>query len=72
MLMFLLKLFLFPVILAFKIVEFIIKLTGRLIAGGLGFIVIIIGIVFTVTLFGAAIGIPLIILGILMMIKSIF
>lgn len=66
------KLLFFPFTLAIKIVESMLRLTGKLIVVGLGFILAAAGIMLTMTIIGAIIGIPLIILGITMIIKGIF
>lgn len=67
-----LKILFFPFILAIKIVEGLLKITGTLFAIALGFIIAAVGALLTVTIIGAIIGIPLIILGVVMIIKSIF
>ena len=50
----------------------ILNLTGRLIAGVLGLALMIVGIVLTVLVVTAPIGIPLIIFGLLLIMRSIF
>ena len=53
-----------------KLVLFIIALTGRLVAGVLGFVFIAVGILLCFTIIGAIIGVPLVILGVLLMVAS--
>ena len=66
------KLLFFPITLALKIVESLLKLTGKLIVVLLGFVFTIIGIILSLTIIGAIIGIPMIILGLTMIIKGVF
>lgn len=61
-----------PFILIFKLVEAIIKLTGVFLALILGLVFMAIGFLLTLTIVGAILGIPLIILGIGLIIKGIF
>lgn len=70
--MFMLKLIFWPFILISKIIKILISLLRRSINIGLGFIFIIIGIVSSITIIGAVIGIPLIILGLGIIMKGIF
>lgn len=69
---FYLKILLAPFIAIGKLVEGIIKITGRLIAVLLGLIILIIGVALTVTIIGAIIGIPLAILGFTLIIRGLF
>lgn len=55
-----------------KLVESIIKITGRLVAIILGFAFTILGIILSLTLIGAFIGIPMAILGLIMIIRGFF
>lgn len=66
------KLLLFPFKLAMFIVESVFRLTGKLITIALGFTISAIGVILSLTIVGAIIGIPLLILGVLMIIKGIF
>lgn len=54
------------------LLTFILRLTGRLLAGVLGFALMAVGLVATLTVVGAPLGIPLVILGFLLMLRSIF
>lgn len=51
---------------------FLIGLLGKLIAGILGFVLLIVGVILCFTIIGAIIGIPLAIVGLLLLIKAIF
>ncbi|NLY46695.1 MAG: hypothetical protein GX053_12040 [Tissierella sp.] len=48
------------------------RITGKLIAVGLGCIFTAVGILLSITIIGAIIGIPLIILGVTMIIRGLF
>lgn len=54
------------------LINFILELTGRILAAVLGLVIMIVGVLLTVTVIGAIVGIPLIIFGFLLMIRSIF
>lgn len=59
-------------LLPFKIVEYIIKFTGRMMAVILGLVFLAIGIALSLTIIGAIIGVPLAIIGFLMIIRGFF
>ncbi len=61
-----------PFWLVWQVVIGIIAFTGRLLGAVLGLLLVVAGIILTLTLVGACIGIPLAALGALMMVKSIF
>jgi hypothetical protein len=63
---------LWPFWAVWRLLFFIIGLTGRLVGGILGLALMIVGIVATITVIGAIVGIPLIIFGFLLMLRSIF
>ena len=54
------------------LLAFILKLTGRLVGAVLGLALAIVGLVLTVLVISAPVGIPLMVLGGLLMIRSIF
>ena len=56
----------------FQLVLWILKITGRLIGAILGLVIVIVGVVLTMTIIGAIIGVPLILLGVMLTIKAIF
>jgi len=62
----------FPFIALWKLITFIFELTGRVFAAIFGFIFLIVGIFFTFTVVGAIIGIPLMLFGILLLVRSVF
>jgi hypothetical protein len=63
---------LWPFYAIWKLIEFIFLFTGRIIGVILGLVLMIIGVVLTITVVSAVVGIPLIIIGFLLTIKSIF
>jgi hypothetical protein len=64
--------FLWPFVALWDLITWILKLTGRLVAAVLGLVLMIVGVILTVTVVGAVVGIPLIIFGFVLMIRSIF
>lgn len=67
-----LDIILFPVVVLFKLVALIFKLTGKIIGIVLALVMIAVGAALTITLVGAPFGIPLIIFGIMMLFGGIF
>ncbi|MGE4283860.1 MAG: hypothetical protein AB7G87_09090 [Clostridia bacterium] len=66
------KILFLPFIAIWKLIELIIEMTGRLAAVILGLVLMIIGIILSVTIVGAFAGVPLAILGFTMMIRGFF
>lgn len=64
--------YLWPFVALWELVTGILKLTGRLVAAILGLVLMIAGAILTVTVIGAVVGIPLVIFGFLLMLRSIF
>lgn len=65
-------LLLWPFYAVWRLVSFILGLTGRLIAAVLGLALVIAGILLSLTVVGAIVGVPLAILGLMLMARSIF
>jgi hypothetical protein len=63
---------LWPFYAIWKLIELIFNLTGRLVGVVLGLVLMIVGIVLTVTVIGAIVGIPFIVIGVLLTLRSIF
>ena len=63
---------LWPFVAVWNLITWILQLTGRLVAAILGLVLMIAGVLLTVTVIGAIVGIPFIIFGFLLMIRSIF
>ena len=64
--------FLWPFVALRDLLAFILGLTGRLVLGVLGLALMIVGLVLTVTLIAAPVGIPFLIIGLLMIFRSLF
>ena len=54
------------------LLAFVLNITGRVLAAVLAVALMIIGIVFTMTILGAPVGIPLAVIGLLLLIRSFF
>jgi hypothetical protein len=67
-----LSLLLWPFKLVWRLAALILELTGRLIAVALGLVLMIIGVVASLTVVGTVVGIPLIIFGFLLVIRGMF
>lgn len=63
---------LWPFVVLWRLVATILKLAGRFVAILLGVVLIFVGAILIVTIVGAIIGIPLMILGFLLTIRGIF
>jgi hypothetical protein len=55
-----------------RLVALILELTGRLVAVLLGLILIIVGILVSLTVVGAVVGIPMILFGLLLIVRGFF
>jgi len=64
--------YLWPFAAIWNLVAYIVMLTGRLLAVILGFVFIILGVILTVTVIGAIIGVPLGVIGVLMIIRGLW
>ena len=64
--------FLWPFVAIWDLITWILKLTGRLVAAILGLVFMVVGAILTVTVIGAVVGIPFIIFGFALMVRSIF
>lgn len=61
-----------PFVAIWNLIEFIFKMTGRLVAVLLGLVIMIIGIALCFTVIGAIAGAPLAVFGFTMMIRGFF
>lgn len=61
-----------PFVWLWNLVTFILGLTGRLAAVLLGFVLLIVGVLLTVTVIGAIVGIPLVIVGFALVLRGLF
>ena len=64
--------FFWPFVALWRLLALIIGFTGRVIAIVLGIVVMILGLLATLTFVGAVVGIPLMILGFLLVVRGIF
>ncbi|MBI4674042.1 MAG: hypothetical protein HY741_20540 [Chloroflexi bacterium] len=61
-----------PFVWLWNLVTFILGLTGRLLAVVLGFVLLIVGLLLTVTVIGAIVGIPMLIVGLALVLRGLF
>ena len=64
--------FLWPFAMLWHLLATIVGLTGRFIAMVLGIVFICVGVIVSLTLIGAIVGIPMAIIGLLLFLKGIF
>jgi hypothetical protein len=64
--------YLWPFAAIWKLLAVIVEMTGRLVALILGIVLMIVGVLISLTLVGAIVGVPLAIVGLLLFIKGIF
>ena len=55
-----------------RLIVLIIEFTGRLVGAILGLVLMIVGVIATLTVVGAVVGIPLVIFGFLLVMRSLF
>jgi hypothetical protein len=63
--------YLWPFAALWKLLAVIVELTGRFLAMVLGFVFIIVGVILSLTIIGAIIGVPLAIIGLLLFLRGI-
>ncbi len=63
---------LWPFVALWRLLATIIALTGRLVAAVVGLLLMIVGVILTVTVIGAVVGIPLILFGFMLMLRGLF
>jgi hypothetical protein len=61
-----------PIIGLWRLVTFVANLTGILLALFLGLVLMVVGSVFCATIFGAVVGIPLFVVGFLLVIRALY
>lgn len=64
--------YLWPFAALWKLLSVIVELTGRFVAMVLGIVFIIVGIIVSLTIIGAIVGVPLAIIGLLLLLRGIF
>jgi len=63
---------LWPLVALWKLLTSILLITGRLVAVALGGVFMLIGLIVSLTIIGAVIGVPLFLLGLLLALRGIF
>jgi hypothetical protein len=63
---------LMPFVWIWQLVTFVLGLTGRLLAVVLGFVLLVVGLLVTLTVIGAIIGIPMLIVGFALIVRGLF
>jgi hypothetical protein len=64
--------YLWPFVALWKLLAVIVEMTGRFVAMALGIVLIVVGIIISLTIVGAIIGIPLAIVGLLLLLRGMF
>ncbi len=64
--------YLWPFVALWKLITTVVEMTGRLVALILGLVLILVGVLISLTIVGAIVGIPLAIVGILLFLRGIF
>ena len=64
--------YLWPFAALWKLIAVIVEMTGRLLAMVLGIVFIMVGVIISLTIIGAIIGIPLAIIGLLLLLRGMF
>jgi hypothetical protein len=64
--------FLWPFVALWKLIAGIVEATGRLVAVILGLVLMIVGVIISLTIVGAIVGIPLFIVGLLLTLRGLF
>ncbi len=64
--------FLWPFVALWRLLATIVELTGRFVAMVLGIVFIIVGILVSLTIVGAIVGVPLAVIGLLLLLRGIF
>ncbi len=64
--------YLWPFAALWKLIAVIVELTGRFVAMTLGIVFILVGMIISLTIIGAIVGIPLAFIGLLLLLRGIF
>ena len=64
--------YLWPFAALWKLLSVIVEMTGRFVAMVLGIVFIVVGVIVSLTIVGAIVGIPLAIVGLLLLLRGIF
>jgi hypothetical protein len=64
--------YLWPFYALWQLLGLILEFTGRVVGVILGLVLLIVGIVISLTVIGAVVGVPLVILGLLLIVRGLF
>ena len=64
--------YLWPFVALWRLLATIVELTGRFVAMVLGIVLIVVGIIVSLTVIGAIVGIPLALIGLLLFLRGLF
>lgn len=64
--------YLWPFAAIWKLLAVIVEMTGRFVAMVLGVVLILVGVLVSLTIVGAIVGVPLALIGLLLLLKGIF
>jgi hypothetical protein len=64
--------YLWPFAAIWKLLAVIVEMTGRFVAMVLGLVLILVGVIVSLTIIGAIVGVPLAIIGLLLLLRGIF
>ena len=64
--------YLWPFVAVWKLLAVIVEMTGRFVAMVLGIVLIMVGVIVSLTIIGAIVGIPLAVVGLLLLLRGIF
>jgi len=64
--------YLWPFVVVWRLLAFILEMTGRLVGIILGAVLLIAGVVISLTVIGAIVGVPIAILGLLLIVRGLF
>jgi hypothetical protein len=64
--------YLWPFAALWKLLSVIVEMTGRFVAMVLGIVFIVVGVIVSLTIIGAIVGIPLAVIGLLLLLRGIF
>ncbi len=63
---------LWPFVALWRLVTWILAMTGRLVAILLGIVFMVVGVIATLTVIGAIIGVPMVLFGVLLVFRGLF
>jgi len=64
--------YLWPFVAIWRLLAVIVELTGRFVAMVLGIVLIVVGVIVSLTIVGAIVGVPLAVIGLLLFFRGIF